>query len=197
MARDHLLRLRRAAGRMQEMIDTLLDFTRARFLGKVPISRVPSELGEISRTVIDEMRIVWPDNAIELDVRGDTHGEWDPGRMTQTISNLVTNAISFGESGTAVEVSIEGNGQDVAMKVHNHGPPIAPDLLPALFEPFRRGAPDRSPRGLGLGLYIVQQIVHGHDGTIDVESTADAGTTFTLRLPRHDATAAAGVAAAP
>ena len=197
MSREHLLRLRRAAGRMQEMIDTLLDFTRARFLGKVPITRVPSELGEISRAVIDEMRVVWPDNAIELDVRGDTHGEWDPGRMTQTISNLLTNAISFGESGTAVEVSIEGNGQDVAMKVHNHGPPIAPDLLPALFEPFRRGAPDRSPRGLGLGLYIVQQIVQGHDGTIDVESTADAGTTFTLRLPRHDAAAAAGVAAAP
>ena len=78
MSREHLLRLRRAAGRMQEMIDTLLDFTRARFLGKVPISRVPSELGEISRAVIDEMRVVWPDNAIELDVRGDTHGEWDP-----------------------------------------------------------------------------------------------------------------------
>jgi signal transduction histidine kinase len=60
-----------------------------------------------------------------------------------------------------------------------------------LFEPFRRGAPDRSPRGLGLGLYIVQQIVQGHDGTIDVESTADAGTTFTLSLPRRAAEAAA------
>jgi signal transduction histidine kinase len=189
--RENLLRLRRAAGRMQEMIDTLLDFTRARFLGKVPIARVPSELGEILRTVIDEMRVVWPDNEIELDVQGDTRGEWDPGRMTQTISNLVTNAISFGESGTAVEVSIEGTGRDVAMKVHNHGPPIAPDLLPVLFEPFRRGAPDRSPRGLGLGLYIVQQIVQGHDGTIDVESTADAGTTFTLSLPRRAAEAAA------
>ena len=141
--------------------------------GRSPSRACPSELGEISRTVIDEMRVVWPDNAIELEVRGDTHGEWDPARMTQTISNLVTNAISLGESGTAVEVSIEGNGQDVAMKVAQPGPPIAPDLLPALFEPFRRGAPDRSPRGLGLGLYIVQQIVQAHDGTIGVESTAD------------------------
>ena len=60
------------------------------------------------------------------------------------------------------------------------------ELLPVLFEPFRRGVPeDRSPRGLGLGLYIVQQIVLGHDGTIGVDSTAHDGTTFTLHLPRH------------
>jgi len=183
--REHLLRLRRAAGRMQEMIDTLLDFTRARFLGKVPIARVPSELGEIARVLIDELRVVWPDHPIELDVQGDASGEWDPGRMTQTISNLITNAIAFGESGGAVHVAITGAGDAVTMTVHNDGPPIAPDLLPLLFEPFRRGAPDRSPRGLGLGLYIVQQIVHGHEGQIGVESTADAGTTFTLRLPRH------------
>ena len=108
MAREHLLRLRRAAGRMQEMIDTLLDFTRARFLGKVPITRVPADLGEISRAAIDEMRVVWPDNAIDLEVHGDTHGEWDPARMTQTISNLVTNAIAYGESGTAVDVVDRG-----------------------------------------------------------------------------------------
>jgi signal transduction histidine kinase len=184
--REHLLRLRRASGRMQEMIDTLLDFTRARFMGNVPIARVPSELGEIARVLIDELRIVWPDHAIGLDVQGDTRGEWDPARMTQTISNLVTNAISFGDSGGTVQISVTADGDAVTMKVHNHGPPIAPELLPVLFEPFRRGAPDRSPRGLGLGLYIVQQIVHGHDGTIDVESSAD-GTTFTLSLPRHAA----------
>ena len=58
--------------------------------------------------------------------------------------------------------------------------------MPVLFEPFRRGVPeDRSPRGLGLGLYIVKQIVLGHDGTIGVDSTAHDGTTFTLHLPRH------------
>ena len=83
------------------------------------------------------------------------------------------------------------------MKVHNHGPPIAPDLLPALFEPFRRGAPDRSPRGLGLGLYIVQQIVQAHDGTIDVESTARRRHHVHAATSAPRWTAAAGVAAAP
>jgi len=74
----------------------------------------------------------------------------------------------------------------VALKVHNGGLPISPELRSVLFEPFRRGVPpDRSPRGLGLGLYIVRQIVLAHEGSIDVDSTAQEGTTFTVHLPRH------------
>ena len=186
--RDPLLRIRRAAGRMQEMIDTLLDFTRARFMGKVPVTRVPGDLKEIARGALDELRLVWPDHAIDLQVNGDSGGEWDPARMAQTITNLVGNAIAYGERGTSVDIAIEGNGRDVELKVHNHGPPIPSEVVPVLFEPFRRGVPeDCSPRGLGLGLYIVQQIVLGHDGTIGVDSTAHDGTTFTLHLPRHHA----------
>jgi phosphoserine phosphatase RsbU/P len=81
---------------------------------------------------------------------------------------------------------VDGTGDDVFLKVCNQGPPIPADVIPILFEPFRRGvAEDRSPRGLGLGLYIAQQIVQAHTGTIGVESTAELGTTFTVRLPRH------------
>jgi signal transduction histidine kinase len=77
--RDRLLRIRRAAGRMQEMIDTLLDFTRARFMGKVPVTRVEGDLAEIAQGALDELRLVWPDHAIGLQVSGDSVGEWDPG----------------------------------------------------------------------------------------------------------------------
>jgi signal transduction histidine kinase len=196
-ARNHLLRLRRAATRMQEMIDTLLDFTRARFMGRVPVSRVPADLGEVSRGAIEDLRTTCPDYAIELEVRGDARGEWDSARMSQTISNLVTNAIAYGSSGSTVHVAVVGNGHDVDLKVHNEGPAIAPDQLPMLFEPFRRGVPeDRSPGGLGLGLYIVKQIVQAHDGSIGVESTEQAGTTFTLHLPREPITPAAASAPA-
>ena len=95
--------------------------------------------------------------------------------------------IAYGQSGKAVQITIDGEGRDdVVVKVHNHGPAMPADLIPVLFEPFRRGVPqDRSPGGLGLGLYIVQQIVLAHDGKIDVESTEKEGTTFTLRLPRQ------------
>ena len=85
-AGEQVLRIRRAADRMKEMIDTLLDFTRLRFLGEVPIAPVPADLADISRTTVDEMRVVWPDRPIDLEVRGDAHGEWDPLRMSQTIS---------------------------------------------------------------------------------------------------------------
>ncbi len=187
VTRNHLLRLRRAAGRMQEMIGKLLDFTSARFMGKIPVSRVPADLGDVARAAFDEMNVLCPDQALNLDVRGDTRGEWDPSRMSQTLINLVTNAIAYGQSGTAVQITIDGEGRDdVVVKVHNHGPAMPADLIAEVFEPFRRGVPqDRSPGGLGLGLYIVQQIVLAHDGKIDVDSTETEGTTFTLRLPRR------------
>ncbi len=189
-AREHVLRVRHAADRMQEMIGTLLDFTRARFLGRVPVSPAPADMGEIARGVVDELHVAWPSHRLELEVRGDSHGQWDSGRAAQVISNLVGNAITYGDPDTPINVSVDGTGDEMILKVANHGQPIPADLLPVLFEPFRRGAPeDRSPRGLGLGLYIVQQIVLAHDGNIYVESTAQGGTTFTVRLPRAPAAA--------
>jgi signal transduction histidine kinase len=171
------------------MIETLLDFTRARFMGSVPVSPVPADLGTIARATIDDVRALWPDSAITLELRGDPRGEWDPARMTQTIGNLVTNAISYGERGGRVQVAINAEGRDVELTVHNQGPAIPAEIIPVLFAPFRRGAcQDRSPGGLGLGLYIVAEIVKAHGGSIRVDSTDRDGTTFTLRLPRHPAT---------
>jgi PAS domain S-box-containing protein len=187
-AREHALRIRRSADRMKEMIDTLLDFTRVRFLGQVPISPVPTDLADISRTTVDELRVAWPDRPIDLEVHGDSRGEWDPARMSQTISNLVGNAITHGDREAPVRICVDGDGRDVELKVHNDGEPIPTELMPVLFEPFHSGVtPDQSPQGLGLGLYIVEQIVHAHDGSIGVESTAEAGTTFTVHLPRMHA----------
>jgi signal transduction histidine kinase len=126
-----------------------------------------------------------PDRRIELEVLGDAHGTWDPGRMAQVISNLVSNAVAHGAPYAPVTVQIDATGDDhVDLSVHNEGPPIPPELLPVLFEPFRRGTGDKSPRGLGLGLYIVRQLVEAHGGTVDVRSTAPEGTTFTIELQR-------------
>ena len=95
--RDPMLRIRRAADRMTEMIDTLLDFTRAWFLGTVPIAPVPIDLSDVARGLIDELRVAWPDHPIEIDVGGDCVGQWDPARISQMISNLVGNAVAYGD----------------------------------------------------------------------------------------------------
>ena len=105
--------------------------------------------------------------------------------MSQAITNLVGNALAYGESGTTVTVDVDGDDRDATVSVNNRGAPIPAASMAVIFEPFRRDVPsDRSPHGLGLGLYIVQQIALAHQGELHVASSAEEGTTFTMRLPR-------------
>jgi PAS domain S-box-containing protein len=187
-AREHVGRIERAATRMSEMIRTILDFTQVRFHGMLPVWPEPTDLAEVARAIVDELRATDPDRAIELDVRGDAHGHWDPARLGEALSNLVGNALVHGAAREPVRVAIDVDGDDVWLHVHNGGAAIAPELKAALFEPFRRGnGVDSGARagGLGLGLYIVRQIVLAHGGAISVDSPPGGGTTFTLRLPRR------------
>jgi signal transduction histidine kinase len=182
--RDRAKVIQRAAERMTEMIATLLDFARVECLGKLPVSPVPTDLSVAVREVVDEARAAQQDRAIEVDARGDLHGRWDPARVMQATANLIANALQYGDARKPVRISVDGTGEAVVLRVKNEGPAVPTDLLPVLFEPFSRGPSDRSPLGLGLGLYIVRQVAIAHDGTVDVESKAETGTVFTLRLPR-------------
>ena len=179
-------RVERAARRISEMITTLLDFTKMRDR-QLPVAIAPANLAEVSRAVIDELRTSHPDRTITLDLHGDARGLWDAARLGQVISNLVGNALTHGAAAEPVSVAIDADGDDVTLRVHNFGPAIAPALVPSIFEPFRRGReePGDARRGLGLGLFIVRQIVLAHAGDVRVESTAAAGTTFIVRLPRR------------
>jgi PAS domain S-box-containing protein len=185
-AREQLVQVERAAKRMREMIEALLDFTQTRFAGKLPVSPAPADLREICGRVVAELAAGNPCRKIDLESQGDACGRWDPGRIAQVISNLLANALTHGDPQAPVRLSIEGDTNDVALKVHNRGPAVAQDQIPVLFEPFRRGAgaDTRRVRGLGLGLHIVKQIVTAHGGSISVHSSADEGTTFCVALPR-------------
>jgi signal transduction histidine kinase len=113
----------------------------------------------------------------------------DPARMEQVLSNLIGNAIMHGSRETPVEVSLDVGETEALLEVRNRGPVIPADQIASLFQPFTQGASagndTERPRGLGLGLYIVQEIVSAHDGTISVDSDDDRGTRFCIRLPRR------------
>jgi signal transduction histidine kinase len=187
IVRERLAQVDRAAKRSLAMIETLLDFSESRFKGALSTRRVLAEPAEIAGRVIDELRAAHPGRLIVLDVKSRGSFELDPVRLEQVLSNLVSNALVHGRPDTPVEVSIEVRDTEALLAVKNRGPVIPPELVATLFEPFTQGAsaPDDGPRGLGLGLYIVQHIVAAHRGTIAVESSADQGTTFAVRLPRH------------
>jgi signal transduction histidine kinase len=182
--RGIVARMSRSAQRMTTMIRDLLDYTRTS-LGTFLHNPVPTDLRTLCEAAIDELRSIHPHRTITCEVTGDIEGNWDPGRLQQVLSNLIGNALEH--SNGMVSVQVKAAESDVVLTVHNDGEPIPPHVLPILFEPFRRG--ERSPGGLGLGLYIVREIIRRHGGTIDVHSSHDVGTTFISRWPRHQARA--------
>ncbi len=178
-------RIHAAAERASGMISDLLDFTQAR-MGGIPIHPNPLDFHEHVQRVVDEVRLAWPERRIGVQASGDGRGTWDEGRLAQVITNLVGNALQHSPEDTPVHVTTRGEGESVLLEVHNEGAPIPTELLPVLFEPYRQGPEAGASRGsLGLGLFITRQIVLGHGGTLDVRSSAEEGTTFTVRLPRH------------
>ena len=173
-------RIIRANQRMSRMITQLLDLTRARLGGGLPIEPEPTDLREVCQNAIEEFEAT-----IELKVEGDVTGTWDRDRLAEVLSNLAGNAIVYAAPGTVVMVKAHADGAEVVVEISNQGNPIPPDLLPFIFEPFRRAKQhQKSAAGnLGLGLYIAHQIVLSHGGTL-VAHSADGTTTFAMRLPR-------------
>ena len=174
-------RIIRSSQRMKRMITQLLDLTRARLGGGLPIEPKPVDLREVCRNVVEEFEA-----NIQLDVEGDLTGTWDQDRLAEVLSNLLGNAIEYAAPGTVLIVKAYTDGGDVAVEISNQGNPIPPDLLPFIFDPFRRARPrEKSETGnLGLGLYIARQIVLSHGGTLEAQS-AGGMTTFVMRLPRR------------
>jgi PAS domain S-box-containing protein len=176
-------RIAYSGDRMARLIEQLLDFARARAGQKMALTRRRVDLAELWQHALDEVVLSQPDRKITLHSEGNSVGQWDPDRLLQLFQNLVWNAVYYGDSARPITVTVRSERDDVVVEVHNYGTPIPPDVLPVLFDPFRRGR--EGGRGLGLGLYIARQIVLAHGGRLDVTSSETAGTSFRVTLPRR------------
>lgn len=181
-----IARIQSAAQRADRLVCDLLDFTQARLGGGIRIDPEPADMHGLARAMIDEFAVSDPTRTIELDCRGNGAGVWDSDRCSQVFQNLIGNALKYSPTESIVRVTCDATGEGIVVMVHNEGSPIPATKLEVMFEPYERGTmnPDAANRSVGLGLYIVKQIVEAHGGGIVVTSSAREGTTFVVRLER-------------
>lgn len=178
-------RILSSGSRMARMIEQLLDLSRARLGGGITVTRADMRLKDVAEKVVAEHQASSPGRELRLETTGLLEGAWDEPRLAQVLSNLIGNALEHGESDTPITVRADGTSpEEVIITVNNKGR-IPEQELPHLFEPFRSGRQaGRRAEGLGLGLYIVDQLVRAHEGRVRVTSNDRDGTTFEVRLPR-------------
>ncbi|MEJ7604363.1 MAG: HAMP domain-containing sensor histidine kinase [Kofleriaceae bacterium] len=190
--RRMVTRIASSAAKLTRMVADLVDLTKTRFGEVISISPTTLDLERLGRELIASVDAREPDGSpvVTFTCSGDLRGTWDGERIQQALGNLISNAIKHRARGK-VELTAHGDGADVVVAVRNGGPPLAPAVLARILEPRVRSVTDPSDTWVGLGRYVAAQIAIAHGGTLTVTSTADAGTVFSLRLPRVTAAAAA------
>ncbi|WP_437305606.1 sensor histidine kinase [Sorangium sp. So ce388] len=173
----------RQIDRLTSLVQNLLDVTRIR-ARRLELEFEPKDLLQIVRDAAEEA--IEHARAAGTPVRIAAHepvfGLWDGARIEQVVQNLLTNALKYG-GGSPIEVSVERDGATAKLTVRDHGPGIAAEDRDRVFEPFQRIASTYKSQSLGLGLYIVREIVQAHGGSIVIESPDSGGAAFVVRLP--------------
>ena len=189
-ARSTLKRVQSSTGRMTRIVEQLLDLTRAQLGHGIPIFRRQVSLLALVQTVISELTLANSKAKVELRRADEVSGFWDPDRLEQVISNLASNALHYGKPGAPVTIDVVRTGDVATIAVCNlsNGKPIPDQQIASLFVPFRRASKEHEG-GLGLGLYIVHEIVRAHGGKIEVTSN-EAETVFRVELLIESASAA-------
>ena len=175
--------LERNLRRLTVLTQDLLDVSQINS-GRLAIRRAPMNLTDLAHDVIDRFE----DEAtrrgcrLVLDAPVPVEGEWDPSRLDQVLTNLISNALTYG-GGHPVIVQVAPDSSHARVRVQDHGPGIAPDDQERIFHRFERAGSKDDGSGLGLGLYITREIVQAHGGCISVDSSPGAGATFIVELP--------------
>jgi len=178
-------RIRYSSGRMQRLISQVLDLSRLQGGLGLGIEKRMCDLSALVNGLIEEKRQAYPGLRIETDVPDGLTLMADTDRIAQVVTNLMSNARQHGAPRQPIVVNASASGDGVTLSVINHGEPIAEDVLAHLFSPFKPESvgQSRNRTGLGLGLYIAEQVVRDHGGDISVECR-DGLVIFTVALPR-------------
>lgn len=179
-------RITRGARRIERMIDEVVDFARGMDGAQLTLTPATFDMAEVCNEAILEARGLPAPREIQLDVVGNVSGTWDRERARQALVNMLANATQSSQGVIRVKISEAPDRRLVVVAVTNRGPAIAPEMLARIFDPFARAVSDQSRvRGLGLGLYFVEQIARAHGGGVRAESTAADGTTIFVDWPRR------------
>ena len=183
----HFAVIDRQVARLEKLTTELLDVSRITS-GRLELHREHFDLVVLVREIVERFRADQARGASSIVFESDPSvvGEWDPFRIDQVASNLVVNAIRYGE-GKPVHVSVHAADDAARIIVRDEGIGIAADHKERIFERFERAVSSSNYGGLGLGLWIARQVVDAHDGGIDVDSEPGRGATFTVTLPAVDA----------
>ncbi|HEX8114936.1 MAG TPA: GAF domain-containing sensor histidine kinase, partial [Kofleriaceae bacterium] len=178
--------LRRVLGntiRLEQLTSELLNVTRIE-QGRLDLNPIEIALDAIVRGAVEhiEADLTTAGSSVSIECAVPVVGRWDPSRIDQVVTNLLTNAAKFG-AGKPIEIRIERIGDTARLTVTDHGIGIDPARRPYVFDRFERAVPSSRYGGLGLGLYIARSIVAAHGGTITVDSELGAGSMFTVTLP--------------
>lgn len=180
---QQLALLKRQVDRLTTLVAQMLDVSR--ITGGLELAPVPVDLRDLVRDVLDrfELEIRRREVTVTVDAPDPVPGAWDATRVDQVVTNLLSNALKYGE-GQPIEISVRGEASRALLVIRDHGVGIPEDEQATVFTPFARATTARYHPGLGLGLWITQQIVHASAGRISVMSRVEEGSTFTVELPR-------------
>ncbi|RRV09519.1 sensor histidine kinase [Pseudomonas sp. v388] len=188
-SRYYITQIKNSTRHMGTMVADLLEFVKSRLGSGLPVDRKRMDLAVACREAVEEACAGMHGPAPVLDIQGDAHGSWDSARISQLLQNLIGNAIQHGTADKAINVRLIGDDNTVELSVHNEGLPIAEDAIGTIFDPLVRSVSENADTSgpstsLGLGLFIVKEVVNAHGGSITVTSNVGDGTTFSVVLPR-------------
>ena len=182
-------RVKRSAATMTAMVHDLIEYARVQLDGKIPISRNLAEMEQICQAALDDASAAYPACAFKLEKSGLLLDDFDSPRLQQVFSNLLSNAAQYRGKNDPVIIAAKGEVDKVTVQVKNNGPVIPPDSLEAIFDPLVQLSKSEDQQGrattsLGLGLFIARSITEAHGGKIEVTSSKELGTIFTVTLFR-------------